>query len=216
MYANQTTVSQPQQQLNTDQTTIETALEHSSVSVTKSPESIIQPRDLKLKHTDLKSRVLRAIKAGKPFKLNRTDVRKLMVELRHANPQAYEQAKIMNLNQRRKLFMGPIFEALGLGELSEKLGPLGSTLLGVGTVAAGVGVGAIAGRMGQSNTIDELNREKNKIESSLMMIRTQAENNRSKLEFKLGELETQISDLSETSESGVNLLNLWVDSHVLI
>ena len=49
-----------------------------------------------------------------------------------------------------------------------------------------------------------------------MMIRTQADNNRSKLEFKLGELETQISDLSETSESGVNLLNLWVDSHVLI
>jgi len=139
-----------------------------------------------------------------------------MVELHHANPEVYKQAKKMSFDQRRQLFIKPILEALGLKELSDKLDPLGSTLLGVGTIAAGLGVGAAAGRIGQSNTIEELTREKNKVEGTLMMIRTQAENNRSKLEFKIGELETQISDLNETSESGVNLLNLWVDSHVLI
>jgi hypothetical protein len=213
---NQTPAPLADQQPLLEQPTATDQSHSTSIIVTKEAESFIQARDLKLEHTDLKTRVLRAAKAGKPFNLNRKDVRKLMLELKHANPGVYQSAKNMNFTQRRQLFIKPILEALGLSDLSSQISPLASTLIGVGTIAGGLGVGAMAGRISQSNTIKELTHEKNKVEGALMMVRTQAENNRSKLEFKIGELETQISDLNETSESGVNLLNLWVDSHVLI
>ena len=149
-------------------------------------------------------------------KLSRHDVRKLLLQLRAKDPTAYKQVKTLPFTQQRKLFLEPILNALGLGSISSALGPLGTSLMGVGGVVAGVGLGALAGRMGQNNELSRLKQEKMKIDSELMMVKSQRDSDRAKFDFKLGELENQLADLNESAESGANLIGLWVDSHALI
>jgi hypothetical protein len=169
-----------------------------------------------MKNRGLKARVIKAVKLGRSPNLRKSDVRKLMLELKSENPDAYKKVKKLNFNQQRKLFIGPILNALGLGDLANTLGPLGTSGLGLGLIGAGVGAGAIGGRISQSMEISYLQKEKDKINSQLMMIENQAVSEKSKLEAKIGDLEGQLRDLNESSESGVNDLNLWVDSHYLV
>ena len=143
-------------------------------------------------------------------------MRKLLLKLKDKNPAAYEQVKKLKFTEQRKLFLEPILNALGLGSIANAFGPLGTTLVGLGGVAAGVGIGAIAGRASQNNEIRKLHEEKNKYDSELLMVEGQRDSARAKFEYKLNELENQLADLSQSGDSGVNLISLWVDSHTFI
>jgi len=153
---------------------------------------------------------------GLKVTLTKAEVRKLMTSLKDNHLNVYKKVKSLSFKDQRKLFVQDILNSLGLGALGNSLGKLGSSALGVGAVAAGVGVGAIAGRVAQNNMLAELKKQKFKIDGDMIMMRNQRDNERAKLDYKVGELENQLGELSDSSETGVNLLNLWVDGHSLI
>ncbi len=139
-----------------------------------------------------------------------------MISLKGSHLNVYKKVKGLTLKDQRKLFIQDILGSLGLGDVAKALGPLGSSALGVGALAAGAGVGAVVGRVAQNNMITELKQQKFKIDGDMVMMRNQRDNERAKLDYKVGELENQIGELYDSSETGVNLINLWVDGHSLI
>ncbi len=165
---------------------------------------------------DIIDRLKMDVQHGQRPALTRSDVRKLLLKLKFKSPKTFSKVKALSSKDQRKLFLQAILEPLGLGGLGKMLGPLGTSALGVGVVGAAAGLGALAGRASQSNEITELKQKKLEIDSQLMMLINQRDNERGKLDYKLGELENQLSELHDMSDSGVNNLNLWVDSHTLL
>ena len=154
--------------------------------------------------------------SGQKITLRKAEVRKLITSLKENHYSVYQKVKGLGLKDQRKLFIESILNTIGLGSLAKTLGPLGSTALGVGAVAAGAGVGMIAGRVAQNNMLTELKKQKFKIDGDMVMLRNQRDNERAKLDYKVGELENQLGELYDSSETGVNQINLWVDGHSLI
>ena len=85
-------------------------------------------------------------------------------------------------------------------------------MLGLGVVGAGVGIGALAGRHMQNVELERLQEEAAKIEQHLMSVKAERDTGRSRLEFKLEELQSNMTNLSQSTDSGIYRINMWFDN----
>jgi hypothetical protein len=200
-------------------------------------------RALKIKGPGSKGELLRGqialIKAvrenaenGKPLMIGKSRIRKLLKELRYKNPKAYHKARHLSIPVQRKLFILPIFAALGLGSLGTALAPMISGALGLsGTTGALAGAGivtggalaagaAIAGALNsgenQNDKLARLKVDQMDLQGEVAMTKAQLKDARSKLDYKMIDIDSQVADLIEAINSHALILNMWVDSRSLI
>jgi len=173
---------------------------------------------------------------GQNIKLPSKKVKALLTELKKKNPKAYKKVRRLSMPVQRKLFIGPIFAALGLGALGTALAtaitPSLSSALGTGVgsalgtgVAAAAGIatgaalvgGAVLGAVGsRKDMLSRLKQEKMMMMGDVALAKMKFKQAVNDLNAKFLEIGNHVDNLSELTKSRINMLNLWIDSRSLI